>query len=209
MKTNKHIVGELKMVAIAMVAGMIVASPARAADDPETTRPSVLFVQNAEGVSYDKAAGTLTLKDTGSLVTWFAERPARAAGHMVTSSFVKIWNEGADSFKSDPPNGNLSIIEDGKVSNVVVELSNPSLKGKDITYTVKILGGELPASGGICSLFIDGLLDPANTAGGGAIKGGATGALIGAISGNAGRGAAIGAGVGLLRGAIQESKDDN
>jgi hypothetical protein len=97
-----------------------------------------MFVQNAESVSYDKAEGTLTLKDTSSLVTWFADRPARAAGHIVTPSFVKIWNEGSDSFKSDPPNASLSIIEDGKVSNAVVELSNPTLKGKNITYHVKI-----------------------------------------------------------------------
>jgi Glycine-zipper domain len=43
----------------------------------------------------------------------------------------------------------------------------------------------------------------------GAGRGGAGGALIGAISGNAGRGAAIGAGFGALRGAVRRGSARN
>jgi hypothetical protein len=206
-RTNYSITSMLVFAVTA--ASFLIAAPVRAADEKKAVVPTVLFVQNAESMSYDKTVGTLTLKNTGSVVTWFTDRPARVAGHIVTPSFVKIWSEGSDSFKSDPPNASLSIIDDGKVSNAVVELSNPTLKGKDISYQVKILEGDLPASGGTFSLFIEGILAPAYTPGGGAVIGGVTGALIGAISGNAGRGAAIGAGVGILRGAIQHSKTEN
>lgn len=186
---------------------MINSAPGQAAETEKSEAPTVLFVQNAEGITYDKASGVMTLKDSGSLVTWFSDRPVRAAGHIVTSSFVKIWDEGKDSFKKNPPNANLSIIGGGKITNVVVELSNPTLKGKEMSYNVKVLEGELPATGGTCSLFIDGLFSPAATPGGGAVKGGVTGALIGAISGNVGRGAAIGAGVGLLRSVVHEGNN--
>jgi hypothetical protein len=37
----------------------------------------------------------------------------------------------------------------------VVELKDPKLDGVDLTYTVEILDGEMPASGGPNSLFID------------------------------------------------------
>jgi hypothetical protein len=37
----------------------------------------------------------------------------------------------------------------------VVELRSPQLDGSDLTYTVEILDGEMPASGGPNSLFID------------------------------------------------------
>ena len=213
MKTNQYTARSLAVTMVLAMTTMILTSvPAEAAEKKgkgkanSKAAPEVLFVQNAKSLTYDKDSGVLTLVGTGPVVTWFSDRPVRAAGHIVTPSFVKIWDEGKDSFKADPPNANLSIIGKGTVTNAVVELQNPTLKGRNISYKVKVLEGDIPASGGTCSLFIDGILAPANTAGGGLVKGAATGALIGAISGNAGRGAAIGAGVGLLRGAINQSQ---
>jgi hypothetical protein len=46
---------------------------------------------------------------------------------------LKVWDEGKDNFKNDPPNANETIL--GKTegaTNVVVELSNPRLKGQDL-----------------------------------------------------------------------------
>ena len=37
----------------------------------------------------------------------------------------------------------------------VVELTNPVLKGNDLTYDIKVLGGEVPKSAEAPSLFID------------------------------------------------------
>ncbi len=166
---------------------------------------TLLFVQNAQGISYDKRKKTLTLEGVNPSVTFFSDRPYRIAGHVLIPGFIQLWDEGGDSFKDDPPNANISILEGGKVKSAVVEIADPQFKNNQLTYkVVKVLEGDLPSSGGSCSLFIDGLFD-GGAVGGGA-KGAVGGALIGAISGNAGRGAAIGAGVGIIGGSIREKQ---
>jgi hypothetical protein len=116
-------------------------------------KPQFLFVQNAEGVEF--ADGRLTLKGVSPVTVLFSDRPERLAGHMKTSDFVPFWGQGADSFKLDPPNATLSVLEGGDMANVVVELSEPRLAGGDLSYAVKVLDGQPPASGGAASLFID------------------------------------------------------
>ncbi len=114
----------------------------------------LMFVQNSKSVTFDK--NTMTLKDVSPSTTFFSDRPERIAGHIPTTHFLKIWEEGQDSFKEDPPNANLSILgEKEGATNVVVELSNPRIKGKDFIYDVRILEGTPPKVGGISSLFID------------------------------------------------------
>jgi hypothetical protein len=164
---------------------------------------SLLFVQNATGISYDSVRNTLTLEGVNPVVTFFADRPYRIAGHVLIPGFLQLWDEGGDSFKEDPPNANLSILEGGQVKSAVVEIADPQFRNNRLTYkVVKILDGELPASGGVCSLFIDGLFD-----GRSGLKGAAGGALIGSISGNAGKGAAIGAAVGVIGGAVRRGQE--
>jgi hypothetical protein len=115
-----------------------------------------LFVQNAESMTFDKAKGKLTLKGISPVTVFFTDRPERIAGNMPTRVFVPFWSEGKDSFAKDNPNANLSILEKDKaVADIVVTLANPVLKGKDLTYDVKILEGTMPAKGGPVSLFID------------------------------------------------------
>ena len=70
-------------------------------------------------------------------------------------NFVPFWGEGADSFKSDPPNGTLSVLEGEAMDNVVMTLRDPRLAGRDLSYEVVVLEGKPPASGGAASLFID------------------------------------------------------
>lgn len=163
------------------------------ADKTRVEPVSLLFVQSAHRISYDSNAGKLTLEGVSPVVTYFSDRPHRIAGHLLLPTFLEVWDEGTDSFKEDPPNAEISILGGSELGSAVVELTNPQAGVYRLTYDVKILDGELPASGGVCSLFIDGLLRP------GPARGAAAGALIGSISGHAGRGAAIGAGVGLVR----------
>ena len=141
---------------IASAAALAAASPigSALANDAE---PNFLLVQNAKSMSYDKESGKITLKDISPVTIFFADRPDRIVGNMHTSHFVAFWNEsGKDSFAKDNPNANLSILEEDKMlTDVVIELSKPSLKGEDLSYNVKILGGEMPAKGGPVSLFID------------------------------------------------------
>jgi hypothetical protein len=113
-----------------------------------------LFVQSAKSMSFSN--NVLTLHDVAPLTIFFSDRPKRLAGHMRTSSFLSHWKKGANSFKKSPPNATLSIFSPGStVAEVVVELTEPRLDGKNIAYKTKVLSGKLPTKGGESSLFID------------------------------------------------------
>jgi hypothetical protein len=124
-----------------------------AATEEADAKPQFLFVQTSAGMRY--ADGVLTLTEVNPITVLFSDRPERLAGHMATDDFVPFWSEGDDSFKSDPPNADLALLEDGEVDNVVVTLHEPRLEGSSLSYSVDVLEGELPASGGASSLFID------------------------------------------------------
>ena len=74
---------------------------------------------------------------------------------MKTTAFIPFWSTGKDSFLKDPPNADVSIVEDDKLRQVVVVLQAPELKSDTLTYTVKVLQGEMPAKGADVSVFID------------------------------------------------------
>jgi hypothetical protein len=116
-------------------------------------KPVFLFVQSAKSVTYDN--GRLTLKGVGATTAFFADRPERVTGHMSTRAFIPFWKEGKESFLADPPNATLSLIGQGEEGDVVIEVRDPVLKGDDLSYSVKVLQGELPAKAGVASLFID------------------------------------------------------
>ena len=100
-----------------------------------------LFVQTASAMTFDKATSKLTLEGVGATTLFFSDRPERIAGNMDTTTFVPFWSKGKDSFLSDPPNADLSILEADKLQQVVVVLENPELNGNSLTYTVKVVGG--------------------------------------------------------------------
>jgi len=112
-----------------------------------------LFVQNAHSMSY--ANDQLTLHSLSPSTLFFSDRPDRVTGHITSQEFVESWDKGDDSFAAVPPNAVLSIFNEDDVIDVVVELMDPVLDGAELTYNVAVLDGELPASGGVNSLFID------------------------------------------------------
>jgi hypothetical protein len=114
-----------------------------------------LFVQTSKGMTFDKATNKLTLEGVSTITLFFSDRPERIAGNMRTAAFVPFWSTGKDSFLSDPPNADISILEGDKLRQVVVVLQAPALKGDALTYTVKLLQGDMPAKGADVSIFID------------------------------------------------------
>jgi len=114
-----------------------------------------LFVQTSKKMTFDKSTNKLTLVDVAPMTIFFTDRPERLAGNMKTSAFIPFWSEGKDSFKSDPPNADVSILEGSTLKQVVVELQDPQLSGDNLTYIVKVLGGEMPETGSDISVFID------------------------------------------------------
>jgi hypothetical protein len=91
----------------------------------------------------------------GPVTLFFTDRPERIAGNMKTAAFIPRWSEGEDSFKSDPPNADVSMLEGSTLRQIGVVLHDPVLEGDNLTYAVKALEGEMPAGAADISLFID------------------------------------------------------
>ena len=115
-----------------------------------------MFVQTAQGIESD--GGKLTLQGITPSTLYFSDRPQRVVGHMATTDFVDLWAIGDNSFETDPPNAVLSFLEPGADAPVdaVVVLTAPNLTGDgDLSYSIDVLEGEVPAHTGPVTLFID------------------------------------------------------
>ena len=114
-----------------------------------------LAVINAKGASLQGNKLTLTGVAPNSIV--FADRPVSAAGHVLTSHFIKEWDAGADSFAKNPPNATISVLSnDGaSVADAVVTLKAPKMDGDNLTFEVAVLEGDLTNATGAAALFID------------------------------------------------------
>ena len=114
-----------------------------------------LAVINSRGATLKGATLTMTGVGLNSIV--FADRPFRAAGHVLTKHFLKEWDEGSDSFAKDPPNATISVLsaEGDSVEDAVVVLKSPKLEGENLTFEVSVLEGGLSKATGPASLFID------------------------------------------------------
>jgi hypothetical protein len=115
-----------------------------------------MFVQTAKGI--DSEGATLTLHGVTPSTLYFSDRPQRVVGHMTTADFVDLWDIGDNSFESDPPNAVLSFLEPGGdvPEEVVVVIREPTLtRDGDLSYSIKVLEGTVPADAGPVTLFID------------------------------------------------------
>ena len=59
-----------------------------------------LFVQTAASMTSDR--GTITLHGLSPSTLYFADRPQRDVGHMMSRHFVANWAEGDNSFAENP-----------------------------------------------------------------------------------------------------------
>ena len=126
-----------------------------AADAKQVPHGDFLFVQTSNRMRFDKAANVLTLDDVSSVTTFFSDRPQRIAGNMRTADFVPFWSDGKNSFLSDPPNADISILEGSTLHQIIAVLRDPVLQGNSLNYTVKLLSGDMPTAGADVSVFID------------------------------------------------------
>ena len=149
MTTRRNIL--LAAFALAATAVSLKPGSAVAAED----MADFLFVQTAGAMSFDKTTSKLTLQGVGGTTLFFSDRPERVAGNMTTAAFIPFWSKGKDSFLSDPPNADLSILEGSELRQVVVVLEQPELNGDNLTYSVKIVSGDMPETGSEVSVFID------------------------------------------------------
>jgi len=119
-------------------------------DDSKET--SYLFV--ISGMSGSLDGDKLTLNGVPNVV-YFSDRPDRVAGHISFEEFVESWNKGSDSFKADPPNATLSVLDKNGAQNVVIELLSLEQKNGALHFKVKMLEGNITGSFERVVLFID------------------------------------------------------
>jgi hypothetical protein len=114
-----------------------------------------LAVINSAGAKIENGKLVLTGVSPNSIV--FADRPVRAAGHVMTEQFIMQWDDGKDNFAVDPPNATVSILggDGSDVSDAVVTLKTPKLDGTTLTFDVAVLEGTLSGASGPAALFID------------------------------------------------------
>jgi hypothetical protein len=144
------------LTATSAFAAAIAVKPALAATSGEPgQKVDFLFVQTAKSLAFDGSSNKLTLEGVSPITLFFSDRPERIAGNMETAVFVPFWAKGKDSFLSDPPNTDISILEGNQLHQVVAELKDPTLTGDTLTYTAKVLKGEMPRQGALVSVFID------------------------------------------------------
>jgi hypothetical protein len=143
----------LLFVSGAALAQDAIATPAQKTVGAHTPKmvPS-LAVLNSGGAKLEGGKLTMTGIAPNSIV--FADRPVRAAGHVLTADFIKQWD---DSFAKDPPNATISVMNgDGSaVEDAVVVLKTPKLEGQTLTFDVAVLEGNLSSANGPAALFID------------------------------------------------------
>jgi hypothetical protein len=146
-----------EFIAAALAAPLVPLGSAIAqnAKEQPAKQADFLFVQTAKGMTFDKSTNKLILEGISPVTVFFSDRPERIAGNMKTTAFVPFWSTGKDSFLKDPPNADVSILEGDKLLQVVVVLQAPELKSDNLSYTVKVLQGEMPARGSDVSVFID------------------------------------------------------
>jgi hypothetical protein len=114
-----------------------------------------LIVLNARSASLQ--GSTLTLLGSAPNAIIFADRPVRAAGHALTRDLLQEWSSGNESFGKDPPNATVSVLDkDASLTkDAVVVLTAPKLDGDKLTFTVKVLEGDLAGADGPAAVFID------------------------------------------------------
>lgn len=154
---------------IAPMAGLVLALSAVAASAqtpapaPQTTaagtpkraevhiaRPIEMTIsQQAAGMTYD--GKTLTLTGISPVTSFSVDRPERIAGSMTTEQFVKLWNATVDMLRNDPPNAALTVLG-ATPTQVIVKLGSVTREGNALTFHVKLMDGDLPASGGPVNL---------------------------------------------------------
>jgi len=154
----KHL-GKLAIAMIFVVvlcgAASIASKAAPVIDDSK--KPSYLFSMSAASGSFDQ--GELTLNGV-PLVVYFTDRPYRKAGHLSLEEFAKLWKKDAKKQADNPPNAELAIYDQDGATQAVAILSQPKVGKNEISYTVKIIGGNISKTFGHATLFVDTLLSP-------------------------------------------------
>jgi hypothetical protein len=139
-----------------MLAGSALALATLKAGAQPSEEIVALFVQSAKSMDFATDTKALALHGISPQTIFFSDRPERVAGNMTTAHFVPFWREGKDSFLKNPPNADISVFANGRLRQIVAELSEPRLGDDTLTYTiVRVLEGTFPMQATDVAVFID------------------------------------------------------
>jgi hypothetical protein len=156
MKTHRNLNKLIALIGAVILSGLPLA---RADENKKADQQKIqlMFVQTAEDLETN--GNTLRLVNVNQQTLYFSDRPVRIAGHLTMPAYMDEWKagEGPDNFGANPPNATLSVYEPGRNDNTlcVVEISHPTIDGKDLVYQYKLINGAMPKGGGATALFID------------------------------------------------------
>lgn len=110
-----------------------------------------LFVITGDTGTYED--GKLTLDGTPIIVFNYLGS-TREVGHFLVGTFIEIWDKNSSAYNASPPSGTLSVLSEKGSGNAVIAVSSPSATLSSITFDVKVLEGEVPASFNASSFFL-------------------------------------------------------
>lgn len=114
-----------------------------AASEDRGNAPSWNFVLQASSGEFD--GKTLRLHRLSEATTAFADRPKRIVDTLPVQTFIdQFWPDGPNSFRKDPPNAVIVFGADYVFANAVIEIDKPQLNGQELSFSMKILEGEVP-----------------------------------------------------------------
>lgn len=124
---------------------------------PSAESIGLFFVQTADQFQLDADAKTFRLVNINPETVYFSDRPARLAGHVDITEYLKNWRGVPGGFDTNPPNATLSVQVAGEAQPVlaVVTILEPRVDGNDLVYGYELIKGSIPGSGGQATLFID------------------------------------------------------
>ena len=138
----------LPAIAVLLLAYAAPLAIAQTSGTTQAKAPQVQFVQVARNVTFKD--GVLTLGDASPMTIFFSDRPERLTGQLRNDLFAKLWNEGKNGFKNDPPNAALVFGTEVGADVVILELTDPVYDpdAATLTYITKILDVEVLESSG-------------------------------------------------------------
>jgi hypothetical protein len=159
MGVNRSQRGVISAAAVASIAGLGLSLGVAGKAGAAEAKPMLMFVQLLEGLKVDEAAKIIRLVNVSPHTLYFADRPERIAGHIKMAAYLEEWTSkaGKDNFGNDPPNATLPVYEPGHPDNTVavIEITEPKVEGRDLTYGYKLIEGKMPSTVEETSLFID------------------------------------------------------
>jgi len=141
-KTKKSLTWGLLIAVIVLVFGYMQLGWFGGSESTTKSDTSWLMVLHAGGAQITEVSGemSITLSEISRNTVFFSDRPDREYQSIDTNEFIAQWDT---LFASSPPNAAMVHAEVGVDTElVVIELFNPVINGDEISFPIKIVGGE-------------------------------------------------------------------